>query len=94
MPWRRNWQPTQVFLPGTRMDREAWWATVWRVAKSQQNLPTKQHQFLKKFYRCIFLNGYNVISLYIQRQGSVTKAMEPLGIYQLPKWTPNGISPG
>ena len=34
-PWRRKWQPIPVFLPGKSMDREAWWATVHRVAKSQ-----------------------------------------------------------
>ena len=35
IPWRRKWQPTQVFLPGNPMDRGAWWATVHGVAKSQ-----------------------------------------------------------
>jgi len=28
IPWRREWQPTPVFLPGKPMDRGAWWATV------------------------------------------------------------------
>ena len=31
--WDREWQPTPVFLPGTSMDRGAWWATVHGVAK-------------------------------------------------------------
>ena len=27
-PWRREWQPLPVVLPGESMDRGAWWATV------------------------------------------------------------------
>ena len=46
IPWRRAWQPTPVSLPGEPpamknpffMDREVWWATVHRVAKSQTQL--------------------------------------------------------
>ena len=26
--WRREWQPTPVFLPENPMNRAAWWATV------------------------------------------------------------------
>ena len=37
-PGERNWQPTPVFLPGSPMDRAAWWATVHGVAKSQSQL--------------------------------------------------------
>ena len=33
IPWRRKWQPTPVFLPGKSMDRGAWLATVYEVAK-------------------------------------------------------------
>ena len=36
-PGERNWQPTPVFLPGSPMDRAAWWATVHGVAKSQES---------------------------------------------------------
>ena len=32
-PWRRKWQPTPVFLPGSPMDRGAWWATVQGVTE-------------------------------------------------------------
>ena len=28
IPWRRNWRPTPVFLPGKSVDRGAWWATI------------------------------------------------------------------
>ena len=37
-PWRREWQPTPVFLLGNFMDRGAWQATVHGVAKSQGRL--------------------------------------------------------
>ena len=33
IPWRRIWQPTSVFCLGNPMDREAWQATVYGVAK-------------------------------------------------------------
>ena len=32
IPWRREWQPTPVFLPGKSMDRGAWWAADQGVA--------------------------------------------------------------
>ena len=28
IPWRREWQPTSVFLPESPMDRGAWWVIV------------------------------------------------------------------
>ena len=33
IPWRREWLPTPVFLPGNSMDRGDWQATVHGVAK-------------------------------------------------------------
>ena len=33
--WNRKWQPTLVFLLENPIDRGAWWATVYGVAKSQ-----------------------------------------------------------
>ena len=35
IPWRREWQPMLVFWLVNLMDREAWWATVHGVTKSQ-----------------------------------------------------------
>ena len=35
MPCRKKWQPTPIFLPGNPTDREAWWAAVHGVTKSQ-----------------------------------------------------------
>ena len=34
MHWRRNWQPTPVFLPGESQGRGAWWAAVCGVTQS------------------------------------------------------------
>ena len=36
IPWRRKGQLTPVFSPGNPMDREAWWDTVYGVAKETQ----------------------------------------------------------
>ena len=33
IPWRREWLPTLVFLPGNHMDRGTWQAIVHEVAK-------------------------------------------------------------
>ena len=33
IPWRRKGQPIPVFLPGNSIDRGAWQATVYGVAK-------------------------------------------------------------
>ena len=38
IPWRREWQPSPVFLPGKLHDRGAWWATVLGVSKSWTRL--------------------------------------------------------
>ena len=38
MHWRRQWQPTPVFLPGESQGRGAWWAAVYGVAQSQTRL--------------------------------------------------------
>ena len=40
-PWRREWLPTPIFLPGDSMDRGAWQAIVHGVAKS----PTRLNDF-------------------------------------------------
>ena len=44
IPWGRKWQPTPVSYLENPEDREAWWATVHRVAKSQTRLNT--HMYL------------------------------------------------
>ena len=38
IPWRREWQPTPIFLLGNPTDRGAWRAAVHRVTKSQTRL--------------------------------------------------------
>ena len=65
LPWRRAWQPTPVFLPEEPMNREAWQAITYRVAKSQiqwkglrmhtyETLPTLCTVFLLLFI-CLLL---------------------------------------
>ena len=39
-PWRKEWQPTLVFVPENSMDRGAWQAIVHGVAKSWHNWVT------------------------------------------------------
>ena len=38
MHWRRQWQPTPVFLPEESQGRGAWWASVYGVAQSRTRL--------------------------------------------------------
>ena len=46
IPWRRDWQPTPVFLPGEF--HGAWQAIVHEVAKSQTQLSNSHFHFHKK----------------------------------------------
>ena len=43
IPCRRNWQPMPLFLTvkSNPMDRGAWWAIVYEVARVRHNLATK-----------------------------------------------------
>ena len=45
IPWRREWQPTPVFLEYP-MNREAWWATVHGAARSQRQLSNWAHYIM------------------------------------------------
>ena len=54
-PWRREWQPTPVFLPGNSMDRGCWWAIVHGVAKSQTRLSKRTCKRMKKGTRFLYL---------------------------------------
>ena len=38
VPWRRKWNPLQYLCLENSMDGEAWWATVYGVAKSRTRL--------------------------------------------------------
>ena len=57
MPWRREWQPTSVFLPRKFVDRGAWWAAIHGAAKTQTKLsmsmmhctPTGDRYLLHRF---------------------------------------------
>ena len=41
IPWRRNWQPTPVFLPGESHGKGFWQATVRGFARIGHDLATK-----------------------------------------------------
>ena len=41
IPWRMEWQPATVFLPGTSHGKGAWWVTVHEVAES--DMTKQQH---------------------------------------------------
>ena len=58
IPWRREWQPTPVFLPGESHGRGAWCATVHGVTKSQTQLSDNTHFWavLKHFFSVLSLN--------------------------------------
>ena len=43
IPWKRKWQPIQVFLPGKFHDRGAWQATVHGATKNWTQLSTHAH---------------------------------------------------
>ena len=45
-PWRTEWLPTPIFLPGKSHDREAWWATVPGVTKRQTLSTAHRHPHL------------------------------------------------
>ena len=45
IPWRREWQPTPVFLPGESFDRGALWATVHGSQRIRHNWATDTFTF-------------------------------------------------
>ena len=42
IPWRREWQPTLVFLPGESHDQRIWWTTVHEVTQLDMTEVTQQ----------------------------------------------------
>ena len=45
IPWRKEWLPTPVFLPGEFHDRGAWQATVHEVAKNRHDWGSNTFSF-------------------------------------------------
>ena len=54
IPWTRDWESAQVFLPGKSHEQRTWWATVHGVIKNQTQLRDWAHgdqpQIQLKFY--------------------------------------------
>ena len=55
VPWRRTWDPLQYLCLENSMDGEAWWATVYGVAKSRTRLSDfTSHTVLVFFFLAYF----------------------------------------
>ena len=72
-PWRRKWQRHLEFLPGKPLGKEAWWATVHRVAEelevtSQLNNKNKS---LKSISDIIVLTYMHLLSSPLSTSSSV-----------------------
>ena len=55
-PWRREWQPTPVFLPGKSQDRRAWWSSVHDVTKGSDMIKWQATTYNNYSKRSIFHN--------------------------------------
>ena len=50
IPWRREWQPTPVLLPGKFHRQRSLWARIREVAKSQTRQHTRTVSYMKYLY--------------------------------------------
>ena len=64
--WKRKWQPTLVSCLENSLDRGAWWATAYGVAKSQTRLSTYHYHKLVSIILCatVFISLW-----YLPRRG-------------------------
>ena len=69
MHWRRQWQPTPVFLPGESQGRGAWWAAIYGVAQSRIRL--KQLSSSSWFVTAFLPRGKHLLILWLQSLSSV-----------------------
>ena len=72
-PWRREWQPTPVFLRGKSMDKGAWRATVCGVVKSQTWLndwvpPLSDLSFADIFLQFVALSSHSLDSAFCRAE--------------------------
>ena len=66
IPWRREWLPTPVFLPGEFQDRGAWQAIVHGVTKSFTQLSDWGYIHLYiHIYIYIYTHIHSIICLYM-----------------------------
>ena len=61
MHWRRQWQPTPVFLPGESQGGGAWWAAVYGVAQSWTRLKRLSSSSSSKWKKPIWKATYYMI---------------------------------
>ena len=71
MHWRRNWQPTPVFLPGEFQGREAWWAAVYGVTQSRTRLKRPSSSSSSVFETVIIVHFIDNLWLHICLLSSV-----------------------
>ena len=56
IPWRRKWQPTPVFLPGTSHGQRAWRVTVHGVAK-ESDMTRLPHERIGRHSKVSYLRN-------------------------------------
>ena len=71
IPWRREWQPTPVFLPREFHGQRAWWVTFHGIAKSQTGLNNYTFPFLPSHPHSYSFNPISLshLSFYGQTYG-------------------------
>ena len=52
-PWREEWLPTPVFLPGEFHGQRGWWAIVHGVTGNSIQCPVKHQKEYEEEYICI-----------------------------------------
>ena len=79
IPYRRQWQPTPVFLPGEFHGQRAWWATVHGVAKSRHDWVTNTSLHFRTVYGATPLSAWKpayACSVHWQDPSSVETSWE------------------
>ena len=77
MHWRRQWQPTPVFLPGESQGRGAWWAAVYGVAQSQ----TQLQRLSSKSSSMRFWISSSVSSFFFRTNSLLTSLVSPPTVF-------------
>ena len=73
--WRKNWQPTQVFLPG---ESQEWWSLVGCCLWGHMELDTTE--------RLSSSSISHLISMFVLSPGVLVKMLNPMSHKSPPKW--------